>query len=134
MNNAEYLVKKNDALERHLGITLIPEKQLRDIAVSESMITSMTHYVQEASGPKKLLLAPSNCVYCIAHDVSEAPMCTGCPMHEDGNRCGTDDSTFSKCEKAINALSSEKRLCLETELIELAQLYIDSNKKASHAK
>jgi len=86
MTVTEYIRKKNAIIEKHLGITLVPEDQI--IEVEQKPLT-----FDIGDG--------GICPYCIAYDTAfDINACSKCIMTSKGNRCDTEDSTYRKVRKA----------------------------------
>lgn len=85
MTPVEYMKRKNELIMEDLGVILIPDSQISNVAV---------HKLGTENDA-------DSCPYC--HEYIENG-CYGCPMSEAKNRCGVDDSTY---DMLINSLGED---------------------------
>ncbi len=74
MKTSEFIRKKNKIIKKYTGIDLVPEDQIKDVDFNSKM---------------NMAYDSSCCPYC-------AFGCKVCPMVLGNNRCGLEDSTYTK--------------------------------------
>ena len=132
MNNTTYIDKKNKIILRRLGVTLVPEEEIKDITITEKMIDNMQEYVSTNSKSTKehdlLTINTLNCTYCAVYYNHDAIFgeCDGCPMYENFNCCEYPDSTYRDCMNIVHEVDFDIT-GLVNELSELAKEFIASN-------
>ena len=76
MTVTEYIKRKNKIIFDEIGVTLVPESQIKEC-------------------PQKFLNTGSDanmCPYCLVYDQdSEDTKCEGCPMYDAENDCNAED-------------------------------------------
>jgi len=127
MTNIEYMTEKNEIVFTYTGIVLIPKDQMVDLPITVDMVDSMRKYLANVNIKWESILNGNNCTYCKEYYNRYTNSCDGCPMHEAGNTCDKDNSTFYK----VNSVIANK-LCdtgeLAKELQYLAREFINGNK------
>ena len=91
MTTTDFLIKKNKIVFEVTGVGLVPLDQIEEVEFRK-----LEHY-------SPVVLCGNICPYCHIYGF-EILQCSGCPMVEKGNPCGTEDSTWQRA----STLWSEK--------------------------
>ena len=110
MTSLEYLIKKNELVERVTGKILIPSDQLEDVPYSEEFKPS-----EDLNG--------SNCPYCVA--LAPCDTCEPCIMYKRGNECINPSSSYTIANNVWLELATDED---REELYQLGLDYERSNK------
>ena len=105
MKITTFLKKKNKIIEKYIGLTLVPNKQIYDIPDYKEKLNELDHTGRLGTDNDALM-----CPYCVYYNTinndkyCDTEMeCTGCPMYENGNWCNDPHSTY---RKVINKIGS----------------------------
>lgn len=110
MTVTDYITRKNEIIEKHTGIVLVPADQVENIEIGSTRLSMQAD--------------PEACPYCAkfyVHDYNER--CAGCPMHNAYNSCFKAGSTYTQITDKYSAIVAEVNPWFD----ELAQLVKEYN-------
>ncbi len=120
---AKALVKKNEILFKHTGVTLIPDDQIEDVEYQQSDMIRIVQSLDEYSSLAEMrlkgygvynfigstILGGRACPYCTIYNENKHNDCDECPMQLD-NQCDPDtDNTWNQATQEIDILPVDER-------------------------
>lgn len=128
----EFIEKKNSIIYDAVGITLVSDRFITDMKITENIMSAMNDYVRfskEKFEKGKVYLNKDLCPYCNVYLAAAGVLgCTGCPLYDGGNGCLEVRSTYSRVTTAIKTLPYVRRVQIQKDLTSLAKEFISSNK------